>query len=60
MEPNLDNIKESLSKINENINILRQIVENIKEELDGAVKIFEKYNEIAKDINNEYELYNKN
>ena len=43
-----------------NINFLRYIVENIKEELDGAVKIFERYNEIAKDIINKYELYNKN
>ena len=59
MEPNLNNIKESLSKISGNINDLRHIIEDIKESLDGAIKLFEKYNEIANDIINKYELYNK-
>jgi len=59
ISPNIKEIKEDISKIKGKINDLRHIIEDIKESLDGSMKIFEKYCEIANDIIEKYELFNK-
>ena len=60
MSPNIKEIKGTLKKIKENIGNLRHIIEDIKESLDGAMNLYEKYCEISYDIIEKYELYNKN
>ena len=59
MIPNLKEIKESLDKIKINIDFLGHIVDDIKEIIDRAMKIYEKYSDIAGDIIEKYELNNK-
>ena len=57
--PNIKGIKEDINLIKGKINDLGHVIEDIKEKLEGAVKIFEKYCEIANDIIEKYELFNK-
>ena len=57
---NINNIKENLKdNIKESIDNLKVIVGKIKKFLDGTIKIFEDYYNIAEDIINKYEAYNK-
>ena len=56
----INNIKKDLEKIKDKISDLRCIIDNIKDHLDGALKIFEQYCEIGQDIIEKYVLYNKN
>ena len=56
---NVKDINESLDKIKKQIGNLGHIINGIKRNLDNAMKIYEKYYEIAKDILEKYELYNK-
>ncbi len=55
----IDKFKENLNNMKEKINDIKVIVEDIKDSLDGAMKLIEKYHEIASDIIRKYELYNK-
>ena len=57
--PDTKPIKEDLEKIRSNTEDLKIIVEQIKNMLDGAVNLMEKYYIIAKDIIGKYENYNK-
>ena len=59
MPLNVKDINESLDKIKKQIGDLGHIIICIKRNLDNAMKIYEKYYEIAKDIVEKYELYNK-
>ena len=59
MPLNIKDISESLDKIKNKIGNLGHIINGIKRNLDNAMKIYEKYYEIAKDILEKYELYNK-
>ena len=56
----IEETKNYLKNMKEKINDIKQIAEDIKHRLDGAVNIFEKYYEIANDIIEKYELYNQN
>ena len=56
---NIDDIKQNLNVIESKIKKLRHIVEDIKVQLDRAMKIMEKYYSISKDIIEKFELYNK-
>ena len=56
----INNIKKDLEKISNKISNLKFIIDNIKDHLDGALKIFEQYCEIGQDIIEKYVLYNKN
>ena len=55
----IDKFKENLDNMKAKINDIKVIVEDIKDSLDGAMKLIEKYHEIASDIIRKYELYNK-
>lgn len=55
---NIDDIKQHLNVIENNIKKLRHIVEDIKVQLDRAMKIMEKYHSISKGVIEKYELYN--
>ena len=59
MEPNLDKLKDSLDLMEKNINILRAIIEEISNRLVDALRVFKRYDYIAKDIIGKYELFNK-
>ena len=59
MTKDTKNIKDNLNKIKDTIEDLKCIVEKIKEYLDGSVRIFEKYYNIAQDVIYKYETYNK-
>jgi hypothetical protein len=56
----INNIKKDLEKIKDKIVDLKFIIDNIKDHLDGALKIFQQYCEIGQDIIEKYVLYNKN
>ena len=56
--PDVKEIKKKLEKINEKIDELKIIVRVIKNKMDDAVKIVEKYYEIANDMINKYETFN--
>ena len=58
MTPNIEQLKESLKKIESNINDLKSVIDGIKARLDGALRIFKRYHYIAKDIIGKYELFN--
>ena len=59
LSPNLIDIKENLKKIKEKIYHLKCIIDGIKRDLDGALKIYENYYKISNDIIEKYELFNK-
>ena len=59
MIPNIENLKQSISQMEENIESLKLIVDDIKYSLDGALRIFKRYVYIAKDIIGKFELFNK-
>ena len=56
----IEETKKTLKNMKEKINDIKQIAEDIKHRLDGAVNLFSKYYEIANDIISKYELYNQN
>ena len=56
--PDIKNIKNKLDEIKEKIFDLKIIVDQIKNNMDGAVKIIEKYYDMAQDIIGKYELFN--
>ena len=56
--PDIKNIKSKLDEIKEKIFDLKIIVDQIKNNMDGAVKIIEKYYDMAQDIIGKYELFN--
>ena len=56
---NIDEIKQNLNVIESKIKKLRHIVEDIKVQLDRAMKIMEKYHSISKGVIEKFELYNK-
>ena len=58
MNPDVNEIKKKLKKIGEKIEDLRIIVKIIKNKMDGAIKIIEKYYDIANDILTKYETFN--
>ena len=55
---NVKSIRDDIDKIKEKISDLSHIIEDMKDSLDGAMKIFNQYYEIAEDIIGKYELYN--
>ena len=59
LAPNLEDVNGKLNQIKAIIGNLRCIIDSIKERLDGALKIYENYYKIAKDITEKYEFYNK-
>ena len=59
LAPNLNEIKGNLKVIKEYIDQLKTKIEDIKEDLDGALKMYENYYKIANDITVKYALYNK-
>jgi len=59
MTPNVDNLKESLKIMKENIDLLKSIIFDIKDRLDGSLRIYKRYLYIAKDIIGKFELFNK-
>jgi len=59
MEPDLKQLKESLETMETNINDLKTIIDDIKDRLEGTLRIFKRYYTIAKDIIAKYELFNK-
>jgi hypothetical protein len=59
-EGSTQNIEKELTKIKEKISVLKIKVDKIKEMMDGAVKIMEKYCEIEEDIIQKYNKYNNN
>ena len=58
MTPNLDKLKNSLKTLEDNINRLKLVIQRIKYQLDGALRIFKRYDYIAKDIIGKFELFN--
>ena len=58
INPNLDEIKNNLEIIKKRIEDLKVIVQMIKNKIDGAIKIIEKYYYIANDIIKKYETFN--
>ena len=58
MNPDVNEIKKKLKKIGEKIKDLKVIVRIIKNKMDGAIKIIEKYYDIANDILTKYETFN--
>ena len=58
MNTDVNEIKRKLKKIGEKIKDLRVIVRIIKNKMDGAIKIIEKYYDIANDILTKYETFN--
>ena len=59
MTPDMDNIKESLNTMEENIETLKIVIKDLKYRLDGALRIFKRYHYIAKDIVGKFELFNQ-
>ena len=59
LESNLEKLKESLNIMEKNINGLRLIIESITSRLNDAMRLFKRYQYIAKDMIGKYELFNK-
>ena len=59
MISNIDNLKKNLELIKKNIGVLKHVINDIKYNLDGAIRIFKRYYEIANDVITKYELFNK-
>ena len=59
MTPDIDQLKESLDTMEENIKTLKIVIDDLKDRLDGALRIFKRYHYIAKDIIGKFELFNK-
>ena len=55
----IEKFKKNLQIMKEKINDIKVIIEDIKDSLDGAKRLIEKYHEIASDIIKKYQLYNK-
>jgi hypothetical protein len=58
MEPDLKKLKQSLKIMENNINDLKTIIDDLKNRLDGTLRIFKRYYYIAKDMISKYELFN--
>ena len=58
MIPDIKDIKKNLDKIYAKIDDLKIIVKVIKNKMDGAIKIIEKYYSIAQDVIKKYESFN--
>jgi hypothetical protein len=58
MEPDLKKLKESLKTMENNINDVTTIIDDLKNRLDGTLRIFKRYLYIAKDMIAKYELFN--
>ena len=59
MTPNVEQLKESLKKMEANIATLKIVINDLKNRLDGALRIFKRYHYIAKDIIGKFELFNQ-
>ena len=59
METNVDDLKASLNNIKDHIKTLEEVIENIKYQLDGTKRIYERYYNISLDILKKYETFNK-
>ena len=59
MTPQIDKIKESISIMEKNITNLKTVIDDIKNSLDGALRIFKRYVYVANDIIGKFELFNK-
>ena len=59
MTPNVDQLKDYVQKMEDNIKDLKIIIDDIKYSLDGALRIFKRYLYIAKDIIGKYEFFNQ-
>ena len=59
MTPNVEQLKESLKKMEANIEKLKIVINDLKNRLDGALRVFKRYHYIAKDIIGKFELFNK-
>jgi hypothetical protein len=59
MTPDIDQLKESLDTMEENIKTLKIVIDDLKDRLDGTLRIFKRYHYIAKDIIGKFELFNK-
>ena len=59
MTPNIDQIKESIKKMEENIETLKIVINDIKDRLDGTLRIFKRYLYIANDIIGKFDLFNQ-
>ena len=55
----LNELKESLRTIEKNISTLKIIIDDITYRLNGALRIYQNYSNIAKDVIEKYELFNK-
>ena len=55
----LNELKESLRTIEKNISTLKIIIDDITYRLNGALWIYQNYSNIAKDVIEKYELFNK-
>ena len=60
MTTSVENLKESLNKIKDNIDTLNSVIENIKYHLEGTIRIYERYYNIANDIIKKFETFNRN
>lgn len=58
-KPDVGKIKNNLEEIKKKTRDLKNIVNRIKNTLDGAVSLIEKYYTIAQDLIGKYETYNK-
>ena len=58
INPDLNETKKKIQKIGDKIEDLKIIVKIIKNKMDGAIKIIEKYYDIANDIIKKYETFN--
>ena len=59
MTPNINNLKESLTEMDNNLKTLKLVINDIKTSLDNTLRIFKRYHYIAKDIIGKFELFNK-
>ena len=59
LAPNIDDIKKDLELIKEKMNELEIFINDIKNNLDGAFKLYDNYYKIANDITEKYKLYVK-
>jgi len=59
MTPNIDELKKSLDTMEKDINTLKIVIKNLKYRLDGALRVFNRYHYIAKDIIGKFELFNQ-
>ena len=59
MTPDVVKLKESLQAMETTIHDLQYIIDDIKDRLDGALRIFKRYVYIGKDIIGKFELFNK-